>query len=148
MEEPQKLILKPLPTKLNHSATAQATNNPLPTAPSPDLVHILPIPATHSTPETPTAKAIPFALLVQYFRKLVASVQTFATTSQTLAALMLHGPVDGSYQNRLDSDLEHLDLSNSTSSTSSNSFQRLEKLVWRGSVSPTFCFDFFGVILF
>ena len=82
----QKLILKPLPTKLNPSATAQATNIPLLVGPSPDLVHILPTPVAHSTPETPTAKAIPSALPVQYFRKLVASVQTFATTSQTLAA--------------------------------------------------------------
>ena len=85
VEEPQKLILKPLPTKLNPSATAQATNNPLPTAPSPDLVHILPTLAAHSTLETPTPKAIPFALSGQYFRKLVTSVQTFTTTSQTLA---------------------------------------------------------------
>ena len=84
-EEPQKLILKPLPTKLNPSATAQAFNRPLPAAPSPDPVHILPTPAAHSTPETPTTKAIPSALPVQYFRKLVASIQTFTTTSQTLA---------------------------------------------------------------
>ena len=54
--------------------------------PSPDLVYILPTLTTHSTPETPTAKVIPSALHVQYFRKLVAYVQTFATTSQTLAA--------------------------------------------------------------
>ena len=58
VEEPQKLILIPFPTKLNPSATAQATNNPLPVAPSPDLVHILHTPVTHSTPKTPTAKAI------------------------------------------------------------------------------------------
>ena len=86
VEEPQKLILNPLPTKLNSSATAQATNSPLLAVSSPDLVNILPIPAAHSTHETPTAKVIPFALPVQYFRKLVAYVQTFATTSQTLAA--------------------------------------------------------------
>ena len=86
VEEPQKLIFKPFPTKLNPSATAQATNNPLLPAPSPDLVHILPTPAAHSTPKTPTAKAIPFALPMQNFRKLVAFVQTFATTSQALAA--------------------------------------------------------------
>ena len=86
VEEPQKLILKPFPTKLNPSATAQTTNNPLLATPSPNPVHILPTPATHLTPETPIAKAIPSALPVQYFRKLVAFVQTFATTSQTLAA--------------------------------------------------------------
>ena len=88
MQELQKLILKPLPTKLNPSATAQATNNPLLAAPSLDPVHILPTPAAHSTPEAPTTKAeaIPSALLAQKFRKLVASAQNFATTSQTLAA--------------------------------------------------------------
>ena len=36
VEEPQKLNLKPLPTKLDPSATAQATNSPLPAAPFPD----------------------------------------------------------------------------------------------------------------
>ena len=51
-----------------------------------DLVHILPTPVAHSTPKTPTAKAIPSALLVENFRKFVATVQTFATTSKTLAA--------------------------------------------------------------
>ena len=66
VEEPQKLILNPLPTKLNPSATAQATNSPLPAVSSPDLMHILPILVAHSTHETPTAKAIPSALPVQY----------------------------------------------------------------------------------
>ena len=83
VEEPQKLILKPFPIKLKPSATAQATNSPLPATPSPDPMHILPTPATHSTLEAPTAKAevIPSSLPTQNFRKLVASVQTFATTS-------------------------------------------------------------------
>ena len=85
-KSPKSLFLNHIPQKLNPSATAQATNSPLPPTPTPDLVHILPTPATHSTHETPTAKAIPFALPVQYFRKLVASIQTFATTPQTLAA--------------------------------------------------------------
>ena len=73
VEEPQNPILKPLPLRS------------LPTTPSPDPMHILPTPTTHSTPETPTAKAIPSALPVNYFRKLVATVQTFVTTSKTLA---------------------------------------------------------------
>ena len=75
MEEPQK-------------PTAQATNSPVPAAPSIDQVYIQPIPATQSTPKTPAAKAeaIPSALLVEIFRKLVAFVQTFATTSKILAA--------------------------------------------------------------
>ena len=70
-EEPQK-------------PTAQVTNSPLP---CPDPVHILPTPAAHSTPETPTTKAISSTLpVLQNFRKLVAYVRTFATTSKTLAA--------------------------------------------------------------
>ena len=85
VEEPQKFNLKPLPTKLDPSAIAQATNSPLPTAPFLNKVHILLKPTTHETNGTPTAKAIPSALHVQYFRKLVAIVQTFATTSKTLA---------------------------------------------------------------
>ena len=56
--------------------------------PSTDQVYTLPTLTAQSTPKTPAAKAkvIPHSLLVQYFRKLVASVQTFATTSKTLAA--------------------------------------------------------------
>ena len=61
-EEPKRLILQPIPIKLNPSATAQATKSPLPTAPSPDPVHILSSPAAHSTPETPIAKANPSTL--------------------------------------------------------------------------------------
>ena len=54
--------------------------------PSTDQVYILPTPAAHSTPETPTAKVIPFALpALQNFKKLVVTVQTCATTSKTLA---------------------------------------------------------------
>ena len=55
--------------------------------PSTDQVYILPTPAAQSIPEAPAAKAKanPSALLVQNFRKLVATVQTFTTTSKTLA---------------------------------------------------------------
>ena len=86
-EEPRKPNLKPLPTKLNSSTTAQATKSPLPAAPFPDQVYILPSPVAQSTPKTPItkAKANP-SLLVQNLKKLVASVQAFATTSKTLAA--------------------------------------------------------------
>ena len=78
-EEPQKLILHSIPINLDPSATAQHKNNPLP-------VHILPTPAPHATPETLTAKAIPFTLpALQNLKKLVAFVQIFATTSKTLA---------------------------------------------------------------
>ena len=87
VEGTQKPIFHPIPIKLNPSATAQATKSPQPAAPSPSSVYILPSPATHSTPETPTGKATPFALpVLQNFRKLVATTQIFATTSNTLAA--------------------------------------------------------------
>ena len=74
MEEPQK-------------PTAQATNSPLSTTPSTDQVYTLPTPATQSTPKTPAAEAktIPPSLHIQYFRKLVASAQAFATASKILA---------------------------------------------------------------
>ena len=58
--------------------------------PSTDPVYTVYIlPATQPIPEAPApveAKFIPPSLPVQYFRKLVASVQTFSTTSKTLAA--------------------------------------------------------------
>ena len=77
-EEPQKLILQSIPVNLDPSAIAQPKNSPL-------QVHILSTPAPHATPETPSAKASP-SLLMQNLKKLVASVQAFATTSKTLAA--------------------------------------------------------------
>ena len=59
--------------------------------PSTDLVYpVYTLPAAQPIREEPApaaeAKAIPPSLTIQYFRKLVASVQTFATTSKTLAA--------------------------------------------------------------
>ena len=62
----------------------QDHNLPLPPI---DSVYILPTPAAHSNPETPTTKATPSALpVLQNIRKLVATVRAFATTSKTLAA--------------------------------------------------------------
>ena len=63
----------------------QENNLSLPPA---DSVYLLPSPASQSQPKTPSAEAkvIPHLLPIQYFRKLVASIQTFATTSKTLAA--------------------------------------------------------------
>ena len=89
VEEPQELVLKPFPTELNPTATAQATKSPLPVAPSTDQVYILPAPASqsqHKTPEAPTTKATPSLLMLQNIRKLVATVRAFATTSKTQAA--------------------------------------------------------------
>ena len=78
-EEAQKLIPQPNPINLNPNATAQPRNNPLP-------VYILP--AAQFTPKAPVPKAesIPSALPMQYFKKLVAFVQTFSTTSKKMAA--------------------------------------------------------------
>ena len=86
VEEPQKPILKPPPTKLNPSTISQVTNSPLPVAPSHDPVYVLPSPTTQSTPKTSVAKskASP-SLLVQNLKKLVASVQTIGTTLKALA---------------------------------------------------------------
>ena len=69
VEEPQELVLNPFPT-----------NNPLPVAPSTDQVYILP------TPEAPTIKATPSLPMLKNFKKLVAIVQNFATTSKTMVA--------------------------------------------------------------
>ena len=78
-EEPKKLILQPIPIKLNPSATAQATKIPLLAAPSTDHVYLVYILlAAQPIPEEPApavkARAIPHSLPIQYFRKLVASV--------------------------------------------------------------------------
>ena len=56
--------------------------------PSNDQVYILPTPTTQSIPEAPAAKvkASLSTLLMQNFRKLVATVQTFSTISKTLVA--------------------------------------------------------------
>ena len=77
-EDHQRLTLHLNPINLDPSATAQPKNNPL-------LVYILP--ATQFTYEAhaPKAESIPFALPVQYFKKLVAFVQTFSTTSKKMA---------------------------------------------------------------
>ena len=84
-KEPQKLILQPIPLKLNPTATAQATKNPLPAAPSTDQVYILPASQSqHKTPAAPKAKSNPLHV-VQNFKELVASVHAFATTSKTMA---------------------------------------------------------------
>ena len=64
-------------------STAQAINSPLPEAPSPDLVYTLPAP--QPTPKAPTKKASPSLPAMQNFKRLVATVQNFATTSKTMA---------------------------------------------------------------
>ena len=87
VEGTQKPIVQPIPINLDPSAIAQPKNSPLPAASSPDPVYILPSSAAQSTPKTPVAKAKarPSLPILQNFKKLVATVQTFATTSKTLA---------------------------------------------------------------
>ena len=81
VEEPQELVLKPFPTELNPTATAQPQNIPLP-------VYILPTPAANSKPVAlaPKAKSNPSLPAMQNFKRLVAAVQNFSTTSKTRAA--------------------------------------------------------------
>ena len=108
-EEPQEPILQPIPMKLNPSATAQPQNNPLPVAPSDNQVYILPSPApksTHAAP-APNHKSNPLSAM-QKFKRLVASVDKFATTSKAQAELPIqHGIVVGL---GVGSDLEHPNL--------------------------------------
>ena len=83
-EEHQGLTLHPILINLGPSAITQPKDNPLPEAPSPNPVYILP--TAQPTPETPPAKAIQFTLpALQNLRKLVATIQAYATTSKTLA---------------------------------------------------------------
>ena len=141
-EEPQKLILHSIPINLDPSATAQPKNNPLP-------VHILPTPAPHATPETPTTKVIPFTLsALQNLKKLVAFVQIFATTSKTLVAAHTawHSGCFGCWFRHGALGTWHF--------CKLHQFQQASKGFrdWFGGsiVSPTFCFHFFlfYVILF
>ena len=76
----QEPIIQPIPINLYPGAFTQPQNSPLP-------VYILPTPAEKSKPATPAPKAHARpSLLVQNFKILVATVQTFATTSKTMAA--------------------------------------------------------------
>ena len=71
---------------LTEEAVEEHQDHNLPLPPI-DSVYLLPTPAAHSNPKTPTTKATPSALRVlQNIRKLVATVRAFATTSKTLAA--------------------------------------------------------------
>ena len=90
-EEPQEPNLQPIPMKLNPSATAQPKNNTTANAKttySPLPVYILPIPAQKSKPSAPApkGKSNPSLHAMQNFRRLVASVHAFATTSKAHAA--------------------------------------------------------------
>ena len=91
-EGTQEPIIQPnpqaIPIDLDHNATAQATKNPLQVPPSADLVYIQPPPAAKSKPVAPAPKGKsnpPLVAMQHNFRRLVASVHAFATTSKTMA---------------------------------------------------------------
>ena len=84
-EGTQEPFIQPNPIDLDHNATAQDTKTPLPAAP-PESVYILPTPATKSKPATPAPKGKSISLpSMQKFKRLVAYVHTFATTSKKMA---------------------------------------------------------------
>ena len=85
-EGTQEHIIQPSPIGLDTIAIAQDTKNPLPVASSDDQVYILPTPAENPKPATPAPKGKSNSLpSMQKFRRLVASVHTFATTSKKMA---------------------------------------------------------------
>ena len=140
MEGIQEPIIQPIPINLYPGAFAQPQNNPL-------AVYILPTPATKSKPAAPAPKAHASpSLLVQNFKILVANVQTFATTSKTMAAAQTAWHiVDGSGAG---SGLEHLDLSIPTRSTNFNSLQRPKKTGLGGAQSPPLFVLIFPVLFY
>ena len=76
----QEPIIQPIPINLYPGAFAQPQNSSLP-------VYIMPTPAAKSKPTAPAPKAHASpSLPVQNFKRLVATVQTFATTPKTMAA--------------------------------------------------------------
>ena len=82
-EGTQEPIIQPnpqaIPIDLDTIANAKTTYNPLP-------VYILPTPAENPKPATPAPKGKSNSLpSMQKFRRLVASVHTFATTSKKMA---------------------------------------------------------------
>ena len=90
-EGTQEPIIQPnpqaIPIDLDHNATAQPKNNPLLVPPTADQVYILPMPAAQPKPAAPApkGKSNPSLHAMQNFRRLVASVHAFATTSKTMA---------------------------------------------------------------
>ena len=92
-EGTQEPFIQPNPIDLDHNATAQDTEYPLPVAPLVDQVYILPSPAPQPTPATkskpsapaPKGKSNTSLHAMQNIRRLMASVHTFATTSNKMA---------------------------------------------------------------
>ena len=77
-----------IPLLLTEEAVEEHKENNLPLPPT-DSVNILPSPASQSqpkTPEAPNIKATPLLLILKNFKRLVAIVQNFGTTSKKMAA--------------------------------------------------------------
>ena len=88
VEGTQEPIIQPNPIDLDPNATAQPKNNPLLVPPSADQVYILPTPAEKSKPAALTlkGKSNPSLHAMQNFKRLVAYVHKFATTSKAQVA--------------------------------------------------------------
>ena len=84
----KKNVLQPIPKELNPTTTTQDTKCPLPVAPSTDQVYILPSPAPQPTFEAlaPKGKSNPSLPSMQNFKRLVACLHNFSTTSKAQAA--------------------------------------------------------------
>ena len=81
-EEHKRLTLHLNPIDLDPNVTAPPKSSPLLEVPSLDPNPVYILPTTQQPPETPPTKVILFTLpALQNLRKLVATVQTFATTS-------------------------------------------------------------------
>ena len=79
---------EPIPLLLTEEAVEEHKENNLPLPPT-DSVNILPSPASQSqpkTPEAPNTKVTQLLLIIKNFKRLVAIVQIFATTSKKMAA--------------------------------------------------------------
>ena len=75
-----------IPLLLTEEAVEEHKENNLPLPPT-DSVYILPSPASQSQPKTleaPNTKATPSLPILQNLKRLVATVQNFATISKTL----------------------------------------------------------------
>ena len=79
VEVPKKNVIQPNPIGLDTTANAQATYNPLP-------VYILPAANSKPAAPAPEGKSNPSLHAMQNFKRLVASIHKFATTSKAQAA--------------------------------------------------------------
>ena len=146
-KEPQKLTLQPIPLQLNPTSITQATKCPLPVPPSTDQVYILPSPASQPTSEAPApkAKSNPSLPTLKNFKRLVAIVQSFATTSKKMAAAHIawHSGWFGCGFGFGAPEPWHFRAPPVPAAS-----KGLKNWFEGSTVSPTFCFNFSCLILF